>query len=441
MTIDVCSGREDAEGTVDQVERAQSLFVMFLFLPATAAISGCAQVLSIEELARCDETSSCIGEHPALDNPGQGGDTTQIEVVEGGPCAQENVISCVGAAEAERLSCKGGTWMVATSCPDGQNCDRQTGECQSIAESCALLAPKDKFCGKGDVLLACNEDLIAEVTIAKCEGKCTTVGGVAGCREPVCGDGKVETGETCDDANAITEVCPYGQTSCVVCDHVCQERPGLTSYCGDGAIDAAKETCDDENAETEVCPYGESECIVCDESCKEQSGEVAYCGDGKLQAREECDGAMGADHLCSRACERTTWALWSVPPDSLPASNYQVTTYTVIDSITKLIWQRSIGSNHYNWAQAKEYCEKLQTGGFSDWRLPSRIELVSIRDYVLPTGPQINTNVFSATPPERFWTSSIFAGFEEGAWTVDFKWAGFTTGAATSSEYLVRCVR
>jgi len=70
----------------------------------------------------------------------------------------------------------------------------------------------------------------------------------------VCGDGTVEPGESCDDGNQITEPCPYGAESCTVCAADCTEQPGVTSYCGDTAVDGLNgESCDDGNRITEVC--------------------------------------------------------------------------------------------------------------------------------------------------------------------------------------------
>ena len=62
--------------------------------------------------------------------------------------------------------------------------------------------------------------------------------------EEVCGDLRIGPNEMCDDGNAITEACPYGVRSCVVCDAQCQEVPGVVAYCGDGAL-SHNERCDE----------------------------------------------------------------------------------------------------------------------------------------------------------------------------------------------------
>lgn len=65
----------------------------------------------------------------------------------------------------------------------------------------------------------------------------------------LCGDGRLEAAEQCDDGNTVTETCFYGEKACTVCTHVCLEHPGSVSYCGDGHIDGLfGEQCDDANS-------------------------------------------------------------------------------------------------------------------------------------------------------------------------------------------------
>ncbi len=89
---------------------------------------------------------------------------------------------------------------------------------------------------------------------------CTTVGYVAapglicescqnwyagGCTS-TCGNAVVEPDEDCEDGNATTETCPYGQETCTVCDSTCSNGPGIPNFCGDGNTDAGDgEDCDD----------------------------------------------------------------------------------------------------------------------------------------------------------------------------------------------------
>jgi hypothetical protein len=95
------------------------------------------------------------------------------------------------------------------------------------------------------------------------------------------------------------------------------------------------------------------------------------------------------------------------------------------------------------WAGAKRYCNELVLGGCTGWRLPSRIELVSISDFTR-TDPSIDDTVFPDTTVERpFWTSSIVAGQSSPGptiWALTFAQFFFTR--TTSEDVLaVRCVR
>src|SRR5262245_33845620 len=70
-----------------------------------------------------------------------------------------------------------------------------------------------------------------------------------------CGDGVLDAFEECDDGNAVTEGCAYGDPGCTVCAADCTMQPGAATFCGDGVV-SGTEACDDGNAVTEVCAYG-----------------------------------------------------------------------------------------------------------------------------------------------------------------------------------------
>ncbi|CAH0529729.1 Lcl domain-containing protein [Vibrio hippocampi] len=54
---------------------------------------------------------------------------------------------------------------------------------------------------------------------------------------------------------------------------------------------------------------------------------------------------------------------------------------TIKDAATGLIWQQSDSTQGMDWPSALSYCENLELGGRSDWRLPNVKELQSIVDY------------------------------------------------------------
>ena len=84
-----------------------------------------------------------------------------------------------------------------------------------------------------------------------------------------------------------------------------------------------------------------------------------------------------------------------------PAYQVSANGLTVTDLNSRLIWQRTDDGVQRTWANAVTYCEALALGGFSDWRLPSRHELVSIADYgryLLAPGVQLSNQLLLVKP-------------------------------------------
>jgi hypothetical protein len=53
---------------------------------------------------------------------------------------------------------------------------------------------------------------------------------------------------------------------------------------------------------------------------------------------------------------------------------------TVIDMKTGLMWAGTDNRSDVTWQAAKNYCSNYSTGGFTDWKMPSDAELMSIYD-------------------------------------------------------------
>jgi hypothetical protein len=113
----------------------------------------------------------------------------------------------------------------------------------------------------------------------------------------------------------------------------------------------------------------------------------------------------------------------------------------VVDKKLGLMWQDdSEAKNVYkNWSSAKRYCQNLTLAGYSDWRLPSYNELLSIVDYdrydpaIMPSFQNVNTSFY-------YWSSSVYVSATELAWVVDFEF-GNTYGNGKTGKGYVRCVR
>jgi len=58
---------------------------------------------------------------------------------------------------------------------------------------------------------------------------------------------------------------------------------------------------------------------------------------------------------------------------------------TITDNVTGLTWQKEDDNIERAWDNANTYCDDLTLGGYSDWRLPSDMELMSIVNYGSPT--------------------------------------------------------
>ncbi|MFB0912553.1 MAG: DUF1566 domain-containing protein [Glaciecola sp.] len=73
----------------------------------------------------------------------------------------------------------------------------------------------------------------------------------------------------------------------------------------------------------------------------------------------------------------------------------------------------------YTWKQALELSVGYKFNLFSSWRLPNIKELSSITERSCAR-PSINMNLFPATPPDDFWTSTPSMTDAERAWVVAF---------------------
>ncbi|MBN2782884.1 MAG: DUF1566 domain-containing protein [Campylobacterales bacterium] len=112
----------------------------------------------------------------------------------------------------------------------------------------------------------------------------------------------------------------------------------------------------------------------------------------------------------------------------------------VTDNTTGLFWQDNSDAKELTktWQEAIDYCEALKLGGYSDWRLPNKNELLSIVDYSLYI-PSINST-FENITSGYYWSSTTNADSTSYAWDVDFGYGGAGNYGKTGSTY-VRCVR
>ena len=124
-----------------------------------------------------------------------------------------------------------------------------------------------------------------------------------------------------------------------------------------------------------------------------------------------------------------------------PARGYDTASPGLVtDRTTGLVWQREISAVTYTQDEALAACACLSLAGHDDWRLPSRLELVSIVDFTRQD-PAIDPAAFPDTPIDYFWTSSRLAGEPpDRAYYLAF-FDGNTHPREIGSTYRARCVR
>jgi hypothetical protein len=119
------------------------------------------------------------------------------------------------------------------------------------------------------------------------------------------------------------------------------------------------------------------------------------------------------------------------PPD------YAAASPLVTDTLTGLVWQQSDDGVSRYAVEAVSYCDDLTWGGYSDWRLPSRMELLTLVD-ASRAAPAINP-AFAASNG-KYWSSTVQAGDTSLGWSVRFS-DGLASFDGLSNPYRARCVR
>jgi len=170
-------------------------------------------------------------------------------------------------------------------------------------------------------------------------------------------------------------------------------------------------------------------------------------------------GGLSTASSASGSCVESTcgshkWACWKMPnPASSPSTVPNHQSYTdlgngaVLDNITCLTWEKANPATQGTWQASVDRCAALGTSqyaGFSDWRLPTRVEMASIVD--VTQGSKGYAPIFTVTSgyydTASWWYETITgqstAGFHFGYGT-----NGFTSNAVAmdGTNNVARCVR
>jgi hypothetical protein len=157
----------------------------------------------------------------------------------------------------------------------------------------------------------------------------------------------------------------------------------------------------------------------------------------------------GAIALCHISCLGPGYSIYPIHSMSFTDNG----NGTVTDNNTELMWQKQDDDKLYNWYQAsgihhatynqasQNVCGELTLGGYSDWRLPSEKELITIVDVAKPDpGPKINTTYFPNTKLFIYWSSTAVVLFPFNKFGVNFNGGHVYDNGKRYGSY-VRCVR
>jgi hypothetical protein len=177
------------------------------------------------------------------------------------------------------------------------------------------------------------------------------------------------------------------------------------------------------------------------------------CADGPITPANEggVDVVVGDAAAEARGADPVSWAQWPMPnydggAEFLPNPlQYEIVAGDNLKSTpgTNLVWRRlPLPGGQRTLDEAKTACANLTDSG--PWRLPKRIELVTLLDFGRVAPPFIDPG-FTGVRNIRVWTSSElrpFAGTPAAYWTVDFGTGVVATLPASPNDVAdVLCVK
>jgi hypothetical protein len=121
----------------------------------------------------------------------------------------------------------------------------------------------------------------------------------------------------------------------------------------------------------------------------------------------------------------------------IPRFTVQADTNCVMDNLTGLVWARNANMGGVMaWSNAIIYCETLNYGGQTDWRLPNVRELHSLVDFgeyspTLPSG-----HPFGGVQSGFYWSSSSYAYNTGHAWYVGLGFGNVGAGTNATTLYV-----
>ncbi len=111
----------------------------------------------------------------------------------------------------------------------------------------------------------------------------------------------------------------------------------------------------------------------------------------------------------------------------------------VDDPSSGLQWQQHAPDHQLSWASAQDYCAQLQLADSSNWRLPSRLELLSLLNYDKPDSAY-DSPLFAGEATVAFWSGTVYDNMPSHVWIAQFG-EGDMYCLMRVAQAHVRCVR
>lgn len=113
----------------------------------------------------------------------------------------------------------------------------------------------------------------------------------------------------------------------------------------------------------------------------------------------------------------------------------------VRDDETGLVWEKTLETTELSWTAARVACADKDVGGRRGWRLPSVIELASLVDPSIRTGPTLPLgHPFTNVEMDAYWSATTIAGNPNSGWLVFFDTGKVLSGFKTITFHFW-CVR
>ena len=268
-------------------------------------------------------------------------------------------------------------------------------------------------------------------------------------RSDLCGEGLFLKGSECVHDPCVPEVC---------------ELPGSTGICVPKTETAYECQCLKGffwNGSKCVSPCPCSKIANSDGVCTAINSNLYFCGcnkgfgwkNGKCESFASGVATLG--NICIGTETITIPGMLKCKPQDFElktVSDQEI----VVDKNTGLEWQHAVSEKTYTWNEALAYCENLEYAGFSDWRLPEPLEILTIVDhgaydiyvdaYYDTQQLLVNELYFESVFPSfdvgnNLWTSETYRDDPKRAWVFSPQRSYVYPNPSKTNIYNAICVR